>query len=203
MRTSLQDSQLRELVEPQTDHLDQGKVADVVKTGIPPDLERRMRGARAHFQELVLKDVDIDTANDPLSLAVGTYFSCGIGANTFPQELEHVCSEWNWPKESESDVAAKAVCRHQSIGEFRRFRALVQVTKRCVELYGLDPTTATAEDIDDCATRIKCLTHGRSLTRKRLTVHSWRSLVCSLFYISQNPLTLGCVSSRCAQCGVI
>ena len=128
---------------------------------------------------------------NPLDLAVGTFWRCNCCNRvlSYMKFLEHACLVENgkYTIDSYEECVETALTKYRisvqtsfkvSVRRLRkgRLKNTVQLVERFVKLFGLDPATATAEDMDNAQDRLVCPDPSCAEDGYR-TVISWRAAV--------------------------
>lgn len=181
LEVALRIPEVLELIQLPNDELEEKKLEEMVQKLLPEYKEKRFCDARSYFQELVRQDIELDESTDPLSLAVGSLFSCNQCKcyQSFPEVLGHGCLSRRLVLETESGEFVNCVAKNTypvpKVWSKSAFRSEATKLSEFVRAYGLDPRTATATEMDAAEVRLKCIAHstGRTVT----PILTWRSAV--------------------------
>ncbi|KAL4252491.1 hypothetical protein ABKN59_002772 [Abortiporus biennis] len=139
--------------------------------------------ATQNLRNMVEKDVNIDDANvDPLSLAIGSCFYSpkGYSVHIFPSVLSHIdrpsffTPEPDLPVEPTYEEFVRDILDLSGRWNPERFKVNVELAQSVVKAFGLDPSSATREDMDLLKTRISCRLCNKSDGKPVMT---WRAAI--------------------------
>lgn len=174
-----------ELMDSPTDEFEEEQLEKVVRDTVPTYIEKRLADARSYFTDLIKADLELELPDgvDPLTLAIGTYFSCTYCelSHSFPAILSHGCRLRRDVLNEASGEFLGYVVRSLYTGQrVWSQTAFVTHAKRLAEYvrtYGLDPLRATAAEMDASDVRLQCATHGRNSSRPDRAIYTWRLAV--------------------------
>lgn len=151
--------------------------------------QRRMDG-RLYLDSVLRKELDLEGSSiDPSILAAGAWFSCeGCGTScAFPEVLEHDCelrqifsiplddaTKMEWYQLTHNDGTEWRTWTPESMSK------AIPVLQCIIRAHGMDPRTATTDQMDATEIRITCTVHYIHDQHIR-TVMNWRSAVSMLF----------------------
>lgn len=170
------------LLESPQDEMDLEKLEGLIGRALPEYINNRLAEAKNYFEDLVRKDIELDNPKDPLSLAVGSLFSCNHCNyhQGFPEAMGHFCSRRRIILEGEAGEFVSFVLRNiypvPKMWNKTSFRSEAKKLADYVRSCDLDSQTATTADLDAVEIRLKCVEHsaGRSI----VPILTWRSAVC-------------------------
>ncbi|KIP06012.1 hypothetical protein PHLGIDRAFT_36159 [Phlebiopsis gigantea 11061_1 CR5-6] len=124
---------------------------DFLRTALPEFEEKRKKDAREYLCGQAKKDLGIDV-EDPLALAVGSVFACGACRRlcSWPHILAHSCTtRCQTPSNADHYVNIIVDNTPRMTWAASKYR-VPEKLKALIEAYGLDPLTATVEEMDQC-----------------------------------------------------
>lgn len=172
-----------EILESSEDEFDLENLEKLVETALSEYTDKRLADARRYLENLIKQHIDLDDSANPLSLAVGSLFSCNYcnGQQSFPDVLGHFCSRRRVILEGKTGEFASHANRYIYPGPVSRiwsqtaFRSEAKKLVVFVRAYGLDPRTATVGEMDASEVRLVCSEHTAG--RVGLPILTWRSAV--------------------------
>lgn len=148
-------------------------------------LQRRSQKAREKLRQRVIRDYGLDDSVDPFSLAVGSWFAClrypCRSIMSLEQALNHRCyCGYNAMDKPEHvsyelyDVVRR--CAEEPIWTTAWYSSIPEVMLKVVEACGLDPKTATVDDLDRADVRLRCVCYAHRTINWR-PIMTWRVAV--------------------------
>lgn len=148
-------------------------------------LQRRSQKAREKLRQRVIRDYGLDDSVDPFSLAVGSWFAClrypCRSIMSLEQALNHRCyCGYNAMDKPEHvsyelyDVVRR--CAEEPIWTTAWYSSIPEVMLKVVEACGLEPKTATVDDLDRADVRLRCVCYAHRTINWR-PIMAWRVAV--------------------------
>lgn len=164
---------------------------------LPAFTERWKQDARAYLAGLVRAGVTVGDATDPLTLAAGSVFWCRLCYTSYryPLVLSHTCfARQQLQRVTAANSYEAVVARHAPAQNWQPVEYEVKAEKlaKLVAACGMDPATATIDDMDNSDVRLCCTScwYDRVGERKK-DFYSWRAMVRALLSAAVRPLTRG------------
>lgn len=166
---------------------------DWLSEALEEHMEERLCASRQYFADKFFKKLQLDasmTSEDMMSLAIAAWFRCQDCNKcfTFPDVLDHVCDFREDPPPREVDdewanIVNTALEYLPRLWIAHRFSGGFALLRSIITAYGMDPNTATVEDMDNAHVRLICRT-SKCQTRRRepcststRIVMDWRTAV--------------------------
>ncbi|KAI0768920.1 hypothetical protein BC629DRAFT_805824 [Irpex lacteus] len=152
-------------------------------------LNKRIEDARDSLRKMIIYECELDPSCDPFSLAVGAWFFCRwcTTARHLDHAIRHHCINLSEPKRPPDmcGVYYRLVCKmfvNQGTWCVDRYRDGVSTVAEIIQACGLDPKTATVDDMDKVDVRFQCKCSHHRQQQGYMPIMNWRTSAVKSLY---------------------